>query len=77
LDIIYNCGILGLACHMVVHRYEETIEFKELLDEKMFGFPLPYHFKNYVTRLFQCFNDKMFSYYKSLNICKEKGFSMI
>jgi hypothetical protein len=39
------------------------------LNEKGFNFPLPYHFKNYVTGLFQHF-DMMFLYYKSSIICE-------
>ena len=46
------CGILGLACHMVVYGCKETTKFEELLDERRFGFPLLYHFKNYITGLF-------------------------
>jgi hypothetical protein len=76
LGTIYNNRIHGLACNMVVHGYEETTKYEELLDDGMCGFPLPCHLKNYVTGPFQRF-DKMFSYYKFSNICKGKGFAII
>jgi hypothetical protein len=38
LIFIYDGGIQGLACHMVVHGYEVTTEYEELLDEGGFRF---------------------------------------
>jgi hypothetical protein len=34
LGFIYSGGIQGLACRMVVHSYEETTKYEELLNEK-------------------------------------------
>jgi hypothetical protein len=48
LKFIYGCGFQVLACHMIVHGYEVTTKYKELLDEERFDFPLSYHIENHV-----------------------------
>jgi hypothetical protein len=72
LGFIYSGRIQGLTYHMVVHGYEATTEYEELLNERRFD----YHFQNYATSLLHGFN-KMFAYYKSSNICERKGFAKI
>jgi hypothetical protein len=76
LGFIYGCGIQGLACHIVVYRYEAITKYEELLDERRFKFLLPYHFKNYDTSPPHGF-DEIFSYYQSRNICEREGFARI
>jgi uncharacterized membrane protein (DUF485 family) len=67
LDIIYSFGIQGLTCDMIVHRYEATSKYEELLNKRKFDFSLSYHFKNYVMYPLLIF-DKIFLCYKSRNI---------
>jgi hypothetical protein len=62
LGFIYGGRIQIVAYHIVVHEYEATTKYEELLDERGFGFPLPYHIQNHVSGPLHGF-DKMFSYY--------------
>ena len=59
MGFIYSGRIQILACHIVVHEYEATTKYEELLNERGFGFPLPYHiqimFQDHFMALTRCF----------------------
>jgi hypothetical protein len=62
LGFVYDGGIQGLTCNLVVHGYEEATKYEELFEEGRFIFPLSHHIKNHVPKAVNVF-DKIFSYH--------------